>query len=719
MKTRLIYIFPLIACLAILALASPGQGDPDPNSPAPVLLAGPDRERALAVDHRDWQGTVPATGPSVFVPSEKANLVVFVKGLELMEGEAANAVRVFVQQRSGRTYEMDVVELTRVRKDAFAVRFRLFDRSEFRGQPRPDGDSLIYVTWRGNASNFLKIGLGSTGGIEIPKRGEPYLQREEDRFELVGYHFAADRKRFSEQAAFGPSAMLDNRLRRIGLRTWLADQFDLPYPSIPYPDSPQSTTNPPANCTPTSNPFCYRETYTMVPLQKWFFTEAFYGQAQLRHRTAWALGQIWVTSGLTIQQSSHAIAYHKILAGNAFGNYRQLMRDVTLSPTMGQYLDMVRSTRTNPNENYPREILQLFTIGLYMLNPDGTRQLDKDGQPIPTYTQDTINDLSRVFTGWTFCNFTCENSAPSIVNYRDPMVLLPANHDLGAKTLLQYPGAPHSSIPACTDCNTPEAIEAYAYQSLDRALDNIFHHPNLGPFIGKLMIQQLVTSDPSPAYVARVASAFNGTSTTGRGDMKALLRAVLLDPEARGDIKTAPRYGKLREPVQLLTNLARIFPAMDYNKTARSDGALSSYSTQLGQNPFYSPTVFNYFSPDYNVPGTTILAPEFELLNTGTAVKRTNFLHVFIFEGVTANSTDSLRGTSLDYSEYVPVAANDPSGEQLVNYLNERMMHGAMVQEQREAILSAVAAVHASNPLQRVKTAVYLIAVSSQYQIQR
>jgi hypothetical protein len=169
----------------------------------------------------------------------------------------------------------------------------------------------------------------------------------------------------------------------------------------------------------------------------------------------------------------------------------------------------------------------------------------------------------------------------------------------------------------------------------------------------------------------------------------------------------------------LITNLCRIFPALSYNGDASSDGGLASYVSQLGQNPFNSPTVFNYFSPDFIVPGTTVLAPEFEILNTGNGVKRTNLLHTLVFEGLTANATDSFRGTSLNYAEFVPAAEADTTGNQLLDLLNARMMHGAMVQAQKDRILTAVLAVPSTNPLQRVKTAVYLIAASSQYQIQR
>jgi uncharacterized protein (DUF1800 family) len=716
---RKLFLFPL--CAAIFSLAVLAQEDPNPNSPKPGLLSSPDRTRILAVNSRGWDGGIPSSGGNVFRPSPASSVTIFVSNLQLLPGEGANALRVYLTQRSGKIFELQTDQIIPVSKKVYALQFRLYDPLGYRGQPAADGDSLINITWRGLISNTLKIGLGSTdGNIKIPTN--PVLAGTADNGstpDYAGYLYAGDRIRFLEQAGFGPSTSVDQRIRRIGLRTWLAEQFDAPYPTFAYPALAQMATTPPTACSLATNPTCYRDHYTMIPLQKWFFTEAFYGNAPLRHKTAWALGQILVTSGVTIQQSSHAIAYHKILSNNAFGNYRQLLNDVTLSPTMGYYLDMARSTKLNPNENYPREILQLFSIGLVMLNPDGSPQMDPQGQSIPTYDQEDINELSKVFTGWTFCNFTCPNSAGGIINYKDPMILIPANHDLGPKTLLNYPGAQDTTIPACTNCTTDEAIKTYAEDSLNRALNNIFNHPNVGPFIGKLLIQHLVTSDPSPAYVGRVAAAFNDNGAGMRGDLKAVIRAILLDPEARGNIKTAPRYGKLREPVQLITNLARIFPARDFGGESLSDGALASHSALLGQDPFNSPTVFNYFSPDYIVPGTMIRAPEFELLNTGNAVKRTNFLHTYVFEGLTANATDSLRGTSLDVSEYVPAAAADPTGNQLLDLLNARMMHGAMVQAQKDAILTAVQAVPTSNPNLRVRTAAYLIAASSQYQIQR
>lgn len=707
------------ACVIVSISTLIAQDDPNPNSPAPQLLSGADRTRLLAVDEISSRGTTPTFGRDVLSVGVNSRATIFVAKQPLHDGEMPGAFRVYLTRGDSKLHELSVDSISRTRNGDTALGITIFDRSGYRAQPTADGDYWIYVTWRGMASNALKIGLGRTGGELRPISIRKSESTPTDS--LVGYRYSADRIRLMEQATFGPSAAVDQRIRRVGPRVWITEQFEEPYPYIPYPDPPQMPLNPPADCTAVSFPFCFQERYTMVPLQQWFFREAAYSPAQLRLRTAWALGQIWVTSGVTTSQSSHAITYQKLLMDSAFGNYRKLMEDATLNSTMGNYLDMVRSTRTNPNENYPREILQLFSIGLFMLNQDGTLQLNGQGQPIPTFDQDDINDLSKVMTGWTFCNQAgCNGAQPGIVNYKAPMTLTPANHDLSAKTLLNYPGATVTSIPACTDCTNDTAIRTYATNSLRTALDNIFNHPNVGPYIGKLMIQHMVTSDPSPAYVSRVAAAFNNNGLNVRGDMKSVVRAILLDPEARGDVKTAPRYGKLREPVQIMTALTRIFPAKAYNGFSQTDGGtFSLYGAQMGQNPFNSPTVFNYFPPDHIIAGTTILAPEFDLLNTGTSVKRTNMLSVLIFDGFAANATDTLRGTSLDYSEYAPISSADETGGLLLDALNMQFLHGTLSPAHRNIILTAVQAVPASNPTQRVKTAAYLLAASSQYQIQR
>jgi uncharacterized protein (DUF1800 family) len=713
-----------ILFLFLFCLNAFGADDPNPDSPVPVLLGSEsDATRVLAVEYGKWNGNLPkASKQQAFNVSQKSFITLFVTNLDLLDGEGANAFRVYLNHRNGRVYQFPVEDLTAISREVYALKIRLFGTG-LRGQPPADGDGLIYISWRGLSSNQLKIGLGKTGGdLKIPAVVKSAARADEPPVsEFVGYRWSADRKRFLEQATFGPSPEVDARVRRLGLRAWLGEQFEEPYESIYYLDIPLMPTVPPTTCAPNTFPHCYRERYTMQPVQQWFFKEAFYGRAQLRHRMVWTLSQIWVTSGETIKQSSHMVTFQRVLAKNAFGNYRQLMYDITLNPAMGDYLDMIRSTKNSPNENYAREILQLFSIGLYMLNQDGTLKLDNQGNPIPTYNQETINNFAKLFTGWTYCHDpgVCPQMTLGTLNFKDPMILNPDNHDTSAKTLLSYPNAINQNIPACSNCTDTTQTWIYANDTLQQAMNNIFYHPNVAPFVSKLLIQHLVTSDPSPAYVGRVAAVFNNNGQNVRGDLRSVISAVLLDPEARGNFKTDPRYGKLREPVQLLTNIARLYNPKSYNGEEQSDGGLGETMRGMGQTPYYAPSVFNYYPPDYVVPGTNLFAPEFNLLNTGTGIKRINTLYNLIFEGIAPNATDAPKGTSIDVGEMVPFSISDATGNQLIDALDTKMLHGTMPPELRTLILNAVTVVPASDPVLRAKTAIYLIAASSHYQVQR
>jgi hypothetical protein len=388
---------------------------------------------------------------------------------------------------------------------------------------------------------------------------------------------------------------------------------------------------------------------------------------------------------------------------------------------MGDYLDMARSTKNNPNENYPREIMQLFTIGLFMLNPDGTLQLDDSNDPIPTYDQNNVNNLTKVFTGWSFCQTaaSCPNLSPGTVNFIDPLLLNTGSHDLTAKTLLNYPGSTTTNIPACSGC-TSAAIATYANNSLDQALDNIFNHPNIGPFVSKLLIQHLVTSDPTPAYVGRIAAVFNANRSNPT-QMKEVVKAILLDPEARGDVKTDPNFGKLREPVQLVTNVLRSFYVSSADGLSQSDGVLVGRGdfNGMSQLPFQSPTVFNYYPPNYVIPGGSLLGPEFALMTTGTSIQRANFMNTMVFNRISVNVPNIPNGTSIDLTQLQALAAADPTSSQLVDSLNWKMLHGTMSQPMRDTIITAVNSIASSNPLLRARQALYLVATSSQFQVQR
>ncbi len=709
--------------------------DPNPDSPTPVLISEADSLRALATAPGKsltaaGRGGIPVKIKSPAFPLN-ARVVLYVTNLDLLDGEGATAFRLNVKDGGGRRYRFPVLDLQPLkdRPQVFALTVELRDELGFYAQPEATGDVLVSVAWRGLESNRLRLGLGKTGGTLKDEAGMqpapmPFIQTartakndsgKPDAADYVGYRYSGDRTRFLEQATFGPTTALDDRIRRIGLRTWLADQFEESYPTLPYPNFPLMSTTPPSDCdgnpnVPDRDPLCFRNIYSMYPVQNWFFQEAFYGSAQLKHRTTWALSQMWVTSGVGIQQSSYFTKYYKTLGSNAFGNYRTLMQEITLNAAMGDYLDMIRSTKTSPNENYAREILQLFSIGLFQLNPNGTLKLDASNNPIPTYDQATVNNFTKVFTGWRLCPnaAACPNFVTGVPDYIDPLDSNQVNHNVEAKTLLDYPGAVNKNIAP----NLNGSVE------LNQALDNIYNHPNVAPFVSRFLIQHLVTSDPTPAYVGRIAAVFNDNRANPT-QLKEVVKAILLDPEARGSVKTDPNYGKLREPVQLTTNLLRQFNVQSADGSAPSDGYLALQTAAMAQFVFYSPTVFNFYQPDYTVPGTGLNGPEFAILTTGTAIARANFVNTMAFSRISSAPPVIPNGTSINLTDLQTLAAADATSNQLLDALNTKMMHGTMTAENRSTILTAVNAVAANDPLTRARTAVYLIATSSQYQVQR
>ena len=533
---------------------------------------------------------------------------------------------------------------------------------------------------------------------------------------------AADAVRFLEQSTFGPTPELIARVRQAGFEAFLDEQLGAPisdYLELPF--WPQTR---PTSCTGD----CQRDNYTYYQLQRHFFTNALYGQDQLRQRVAFALGQILVTSQVDIPLPSWMRGYQQLLYRSAFGNFRQLLYDITLNPTMGRFLDMLNNrcqTRTppdvsicrnglnsQPNENYAREILQLFSIGTFLLNQDGTRQLDGNGNSIPTYDQKIVEEFARVFTGWILAPALPgpEEIGGTVPNYRDPLrVRLDSQgreeyHDKGPKTLLngfQLPGGRSQT------------------QELNAAIDNIAFDPNVAPFIGKQLIQHLVTSNPTPGYVARISAVFtaNANSSTQLYDV---VRAILLDPEARGDFidpVAQPNYGKLREPVQFITNLLRAF-------NATSDGVLNSLnvggssigSADMSQNVFQAPSVFSFYPPTARVPGENALGPQFGIFSSLTSLRRANFANRVIFSNIPAAAPNRPTGTSIDLSPWDPLASNP---DQLIEALNQLLLHGAMSAEMRDSVRVAVETIPASNARLCVRTALYLIATSSQYQVQR
>jgi uncharacterized protein (DUF1800 family) len=427
----------------------------------------------------------------------------------------------------------------------------------------------------------------------------------------------------------------------------------------------------------------------------------------LRQRAAFALSELFVVShlGLPITWRNFALAnYWDVLEKNALGNYRDLLESVTLSSAMGTYLNMKGNQKYNattgraPDENYAREVMQLFTIGLYELNSDGTQKLDSLGKPIETYDNNDVLGLARVFTGWDNATGTDPQAELATAAYRHglPMSFNASLHSPEEKRFL------NTVIPAGTD----------GVKSLKTALDALFNHNNTAPFVVKQLIQRLVTSNPSPAYVGRVVKVFENNGKSVRGDLKAVWSAILLDAEAR-QTNPAPSFGKLTEPVVRLLQWGHTFSATS------SDGAwtlgYTDTDTTLGQMPLRAPSVFNFFRPGYMPPQTqlatqSLLAPEFQILTEPTVVSYINYM---------AGTVNNARNVKADYS-YEKTLATDPVS--LVAHLNLCLAAGNVSDANLSLISTAIASISATTDaglLNRIYAAILMLMSSPEYLIQR
>jgi uncharacterized protein (DUF1800 family) len=502
--------------------------------------------------------------------------------------------------------------------------------------------------------------------------------------------------RFLNQATFGTTWADIAAVQSLGYRGWIEEQINAPISGFTsYVDATVAGTG---------------ETLAQSHLQEAWVQNATQGPDQLRQRVANALLEIIVVStanGLGGSAQTIGLAgYMDVLMRNAFGSFRTLLQEVTLHPAMGRYLNMVNNARENertgqnPNENYAREILQLFSIGLVRLNLDGTPMLGSDGQPIPTYDQSVIQGFAKVFTGWTYGQTTQPYRVTGTQNWRMPMVPVASQHSTAQKTLLDGKALPAGG--------TPE-------QDLTAALDNIFGHPNVGPFIGERLIQRLVTSNPSPQYVERVAAVFNDNGHGIRGDLAAVVRAILLDPEARSAAAAqTPGYGHLREPMIRVVAALRGFNGRAASGRYR---AVTNLDGSMGQAPFRSPTVFNFFLPDYVKPGDVaeagLVSPEFQIATETTVVNATNTMRDLVYRGYGGSDANLVR---LDLSAEEALASNPAA---LMDRLNALLFGGQMSQATRDIVLHAVNAVSASQPLTRARMAIHLLLSSPEYLIQK
>jgi uncharacterized protein (DUF1800 family) len=509
--------------------------------------------------------------------------------------------------------------------------------------------------------------------------------------------------RLLDQATFGPTLSDISHVQAVGLNAYLTEQFAMPptlLPKIPTP--------PPTVCVNTTLP-CEQSEWWQAVLT---------GNDQLRQRVAFALSEIFVISTNSVQARA-VTPYQNMLATDAFTNYSTIMKDVTLSTGMGAYLNMLDSNKPGivngvpqiANENYARELMQLFSTGLVLLNPDGTPQLDASGNQQPVYTEAQVQAFARAYTGWTFA--TATGGVPTkfpngTANYDVPMVAVESAHDMTAKVLLSGTTLPSGQS---------------AEQDLAGALANIFNHPNVGPFVCRQLIQHLVASNPSPAYVGRVAAVFADNGQGVRGDMKAVITAILTDADARaGD--TSPNFdgGHLREPMLYMTNVMRGLGFVNKDAAAGNDvvanasyNTVSNYTSPLGEKPYTSGSVFNFFPPNYVIPGTTMNAPEFGQENTASAVLRLSLANSLVYNGISGFTVDLSKTSALGITASATGNAMTDSGN-LVDSLGVIFMHGQMPTQMRTDIVNHIATL--TDPAQRVRVATYLVITSSFYKIE-
>ncbi len=424
----------------------------------------------------------------------------------------------------------------------------------------------------------------------------------------------------------------------------------------------------------------------------------------LRQRIGLALLDQWVVSvdGFGGSWRAFALAaYLDVLWDNAFGNYRDLMEGVSTNAAMGLYLTFLGNAKASaatgaiPDENYARELMQLFTIGLTMLNMDGTQVLS-GGNPVPTYTQADVSQAARVWTGYNYAS--ADNTTPA--RLRVPMTITAARSETGGASFIGI------SIPSGTDGATARRI----------ALDGLFNHQNVPPFVSKQLIQHLVTSNPSPAYVGRVAAVFANNGSGVRGDMKAVIRAVLLDSEARDDTQvSSSTFGKLREPVVRLVQWAKAFNVSSASQ-AWAFGNTSSSATRLGESPGRAPSVFNWFRPGYSPPGSTTatsgrVAPEFQITNEPTVIAYVNYMQTVIANGA--------GDAKPDYAALTTIAADSQALLDELNLVLAAGQIGTATIAQMKAALDTIATATTAGTLNRIYAAIVLVMASPEYLVLR
>ena len=501
--------------------------------------------------------------------------------------------------------------------------------------------------------------------------------------------------RLLNQATFGATEAEVARVRQLGIEGWIDDQLQQPGSrQLPHLRSIDDDRD---------SPELQRDRVDI------WYRNVLHGRDQLRQRVAFALSQIMVVSqqGVLINGVYALADYYDMLVENAFGNYRDLIEDVTLHPAMGVYLSMLGNEKPDPernirpDENYARELMQLFSIGLVELNRDGSVKRDADGLPLPTYDQSIIEGFSHVYTGWNWAGAPSFRSArPTGENQVQPMQLYPEFHDNGSKKLLNGVVLPPGQS---------------GLADLAAALDNVFNHPNVGPFMAIRLIQRLVTSNPSPDYIQRVASVFDNDGTGVRGNLGAVVKAILMDPEARPDNPSATT-GKLKEPILRITQLWRAYDA----RSNSGRYPLVESFLLFGQGPLQAPSVFNFFSPFYAPAGEIrdagLVAPELQI---ATEYQNTLFTNILLLQSFTANhASEGLRPDDvyIDIAEETALATDIDA---LIGRVSAKLLGGDISEPLRAELIRMLELLPPEPAVLRAAEAVYLVAGSPEYAYQR
>jgi uncharacterized protein (DUF1800 family) len=587
---------------------------------------------------------------------------------------------------------------------------------EVKGQTRT---SRLRAAGLALCAGLLLAGCGGGGGDAVGESASG--DGSQAAAELPGSREQA--ARFLTQASFGPTEADIDRVMAVGYGAWVDEQLATPASSHRLN---WEAANAAIKATNPSN------SAGQDQVLESFWKQAISGQDQLRQRMAYALSQIFVISMVddNVGGNPRAVAaWLDMLGDKGLGSYRELLEAVSRHPLMGQYLSHLRNQKADvrtgrvPDENYAREVMQLFSIGLVALHADGTVRTDGN-KPLDSYGPSDIAGLAKVFTGWSWaCPDWPDNSCffwGSVSGNADP--------DRSLKSMLGYPQYHSTEEKRFLGTVVPAQSMSDPQASLRMALDTLAAHPNVGPFIGKQLIQRLVTSNPSPQYVAAVAAAFSGSG----GDMKAMLRAVLMHPEAR---RVSASQGKVREPVLRLSAYLRAFGYQSDSGSWRV-GNTDSASSALGQTPLRSPSVFNFYRPGYVPPGTEAAAgalavPEMQIAHETTAAGYVNFMRDNIAHGVGQwNSSTSRRDLQYDFAAELALAEQPPA---LVEHINAKLFYAGMPAELKAEIQGAIEKMaiptlraDASNQKQvndakraRVNAAIFLAVISPEYQVQK